>query len=150
MTSRVFGCTCFVQDLSHVLDKLSPRSIKCIFVGHYRTQKGYRCYNPSTRKYFMFAESHYLSLFNISPHNILLLSLKLFLFHCLCHWLHHYLHLLLMIPCQCHWYTLRSHLHWNQFGISDTSTLIAKRFLPLNQLADPSSRWSSSPISIFL
>jgi len=36
----------FVQDLS-------PRSIKCVFVGYSRTQKGYRCYNPSTMKYLV-------------------------------------------------------------------------------------------------
>ena len=41
MTSRVFGCTCFVQDLSPGLHKLSPTSIKCVFVGYYITQKGY-------------------------------------------------------------------------------------------------------------
>ena len=39
-------CICFVQDLSPGLDKLSPRSIKCVFVGHSRTQKEYRCYSP--------------------------------------------------------------------------------------------------------
>jgi len=50
---RVFSCTCFVQDLTPGLDKLSPRSIKCVFVGYSRTQKGYRCFNPSTRKYFV-------------------------------------------------------------------------------------------------
>ena len=42
MTPRIFGCTCFVQDLSLELDKLSPRSIKCVFVG---TQKEYLYYN---------------------------------------------------------------------------------------------------------
>ena len=51
--SRVFGCTCFVQDLSLGLDKLSPRFIKYVFAGYSRTQKEYRCYNPSTRKYFV-------------------------------------------------------------------------------------------------
>jgi len=55
MTLRVFYCTCFVQDLSPGLDKLSPRSIKCVFVGYSRIQKGYRCYNPSTRIYLVSA-----------------------------------------------------------------------------------------------
>jgi len=62
MTLRVFGCTYFIQDLSSGLDKLSPKSIKCVFVGYSKTQKGYLCYNPSTRKYLvsvdvMFIES---------------------------------------------------------------------------------------------
>lgn len=37
---QVFGCIYFVQDLNPSLDKLSLRSIKCIFVDYYRTQKG--------------------------------------------------------------------------------------------------------------
>ena len=43
----------FVQDLSPGLDKLSLRFIKCIFVGYSRTQKGYRCFHPPTRRYFV-------------------------------------------------------------------------------------------------
>jgi len=39
MVPRAFGCTYFVQDLSPSLDKLSHQSIKCTFVGYYRTQK---------------------------------------------------------------------------------------------------------------
>ena len=56
MTPRVFGCTCFVLDLSPGLDKLSPRSIKCVFIEYSRTQKGYRCYNPSTMRYLVSAD----------------------------------------------------------------------------------------------
>jgi len=53
MTPRIFGCTCFIQDLSRGLDKLSPRSIKYVFVGYYKTQKSFQCYNPSTKKYLV-------------------------------------------------------------------------------------------------
>jgi len=42
--------------LSHGLDKLSPRSIKCVFVGYFRTQKGWWYYNPSIRKYLVFVD----------------------------------------------------------------------------------------------
>ena len=56
VTPCVFGCTCFVQDLSLGLDKLSPRSLKCVFVGYSRTQKEYKCYNSSTRKYLVSAD----------------------------------------------------------------------------------------------
>ena len=56
MTPLVFGYTCFVQDISPRLDKLSLRFIKRVFVGYFRTQKGYRCYNPSTKKYFVSAD----------------------------------------------------------------------------------------------
>ena len=59
---RVFGCTCFIQDSSAGLDKLSPRSIKCVFVGYSRTQKEYWCYSPSTRKYFVSADVTFFEL----------------------------------------------------------------------------------------
>ena len=37
---RVFGCVCFVHDMSPRLDKLSARSLKCVFLGYSRLQKG--------------------------------------------------------------------------------------------------------------
>ncbi|KAL0326609.1 UNVERIFIED_CONTAM: Retrovirus-related Pol polyprotein from transposon RE2 [Sesamum angustifolium] len=53
---RVFGCVCFVHIHSPNLDKLSPRSVKCIFLGYSRTQKGYRCYDPQSHKSFTSAD----------------------------------------------------------------------------------------------
>ena len=52
---RVFGCVCFVHDMSPGLDKLSARALKCVFLGYSRLQKGYRCYSPETKKYYMSA-----------------------------------------------------------------------------------------------
>jgi len=52
---RVFGCVCFVHDMSPGLDKLSARSLKCVFLDYSRLQKGYRCYSPETKKYYMSA-----------------------------------------------------------------------------------------------
>ncbi|XP_019427158.1 PREDICTED: uncharacterized protein LOC109335479 [Lupinus angustifolius] len=50
---RVFGSTCFVL-LPHVeRSKLTPRSAICVFLGYGDGQKGYRCYNPSTRKLYI-------------------------------------------------------------------------------------------------
>ena len=37
---KVFGCTCFVRDVRPQVSKLDPKSIKCIFVGYSRVQKG--------------------------------------------------------------------------------------------------------------
>ena len=53
---RVFGSTCFVHDLSSSLDKLFLCAIKYIFLGYSRVQKGYRCYSPSTHRFYMFVD----------------------------------------------------------------------------------------------
>lgn len=50
---RVFGCTGFVHNHSPSREKLDPRAIKCVFVGYSPTQKGYKCYHPPSRKWFV-------------------------------------------------------------------------------------------------
>ena len=50
---KVFGCTCFVWDVRSQVSKLDPKSLKCTFVGYSRVQKGYRCYCPTLRCYFV-------------------------------------------------------------------------------------------------
>ena len=47
---KVFGSTCFVHNQPFHRDKLDPRATKCVFMGYSSTQKGYKCYNPITRK----------------------------------------------------------------------------------------------------
>jgi len=41
--------------MSPSLDKLFARALKCVFLGYSRLQKGYRCYSPETKKYYMSA-----------------------------------------------------------------------------------------------
>ena len=36
--------------------KLDPRSIKCVFLGYSRTQKGYRYYSPTLQRHFISAD----------------------------------------------------------------------------------------------
>ncbi|RDX98753.1 hypothetical protein CR513_18291, partial [Mucuna pruriens] len=50
---HVFGCTCFVHDVSSSLDKLFVRAIKYVFFGYSHLQKGYWHYFPITKKYYM-------------------------------------------------------------------------------------------------
>ena len=51
----VFGCVCFVHILSPGQDKLSAKATKCVFLGHSRLQRGYRCYSIITNRYFISA-----------------------------------------------------------------------------------------------
>ncbi|KAK9063841.1 hypothetical protein SSX86_017713 [Deinandra increscens subsp. villosa] len=50
---KIFGSTCFVRDTRPQLSKLDPKSLKCVFVGYCRLQKGYRCYSPTLQKYIV-------------------------------------------------------------------------------------------------
>jgi len=47
---RVFGCIAYVHVPDEKRSKLDPKDEKCIFIGYSLEQKGYRCFNPSTRK----------------------------------------------------------------------------------------------------
>ncbi|WVY92160.1 hypothetical protein V8G54_037674, partial [Vigna mungo] len=51
ISPKIFGCSSFVHLYNQ--GKLDPKSIKCIFVGYSPTQKGYKCYSPSHKKYFI-------------------------------------------------------------------------------------------------
>ncbi|KAK2970690.1 hypothetical protein RJ640_023895 [Escallonia rubra] len=50
---HVFGCVAFVHLHKHQRNKLSPRALRCVFVGYAAYQKGYRCYHPPTHKMFI-------------------------------------------------------------------------------------------------
>ena len=48
---KVFGCVCFVHTKN--AGKLEPRALKCVFIGYSPTKKGYKCYHPPSRKFFV-------------------------------------------------------------------------------------------------
>ncbi|KAK8954463.1 hypothetical protein KSP39_PZI002722 [Platanthera zijinensis] len=47
---RVFGCVCFVQDRRPSRTKLDDRAVRCLFLGYSTTTKGYRCFDPRSRR----------------------------------------------------------------------------------------------------
>ncbi|KAL0533503.1 hypothetical protein IC582_027535 [Cucumis melo] len=50
---KIFGCVCFVRDIRPHHTKLDSKSLKCIFLGYSRVQKGYRCYCPTLKRYLV-------------------------------------------------------------------------------------------------
>src|SRR3954462_2282312 len=59
---RTFGCVCFVLLPNRGKAKLSSKTNRCIFVGYSSAHKGYRCYDPITKrlriaKYVSFLEN---------------------------------------------------------------------------------------------
>ena len=53
ITPYIFCCTCFEHVLGMDLDKLSPCTIRCIFLGYSYTQKVYRGYDSITHKQYV-------------------------------------------------------------------------------------------------
>jgi len=49
---KILGCTIFVHEHKH-LGKLEPRAVKCVFIGYSSCHKGYKCFDPNTKKMFV-------------------------------------------------------------------------------------------------
>ena len=52
------------------MSKLDPKSLKCIFLGYSRIQKGYRRYCPSLQRYLVSADVTFLENTHFSPDSI--------------------------------------------------------------------------------
>jgi len=53
LSPHIFGCVAFVHLHKHQRNKLSPRALRCVFLGYAAYQKGYRCYHPPTQRMFI-------------------------------------------------------------------------------------------------
>jgi histone deacetylase 1/2 len=49
---HVFGCLCYPNLTPTAANKLSPRSVACVFLGYPNDHRGYRCYDIATRRVY--------------------------------------------------------------------------------------------------
>ncbi|KAA0035929.1 Cysteine-rich RLK (RECEPTOR-like protein kinase) 8 [Cucumis melo var. makuwa] len=49
----VFGCTAYVHNFGPNQSKFTHRAQACVFVGYPLHQRGYKCFHPPSRKYFV-------------------------------------------------------------------------------------------------
>ena len=47
---KVFGCIVFVHIPTHLRSKFDPRAEKCVFLRYAPNKRGYKCFNPITKK----------------------------------------------------------------------------------------------------
>ena len=47
---KIFGCVAFVHNFNPQKSKFDPKAHRCIFVGYPTNQKGYKCFDPISKK----------------------------------------------------------------------------------------------------
>ena len=53
------------------MGKLDPRALRCVFVGYFSTNKGYKCFHPPTEKIFVSADVTFVEIESFSQHSYL-------------------------------------------------------------------------------
>jgi hypothetical protein len=51
VSPKIFCCVCLVHIHGPARGKLNPQALKCVFVSYSPTHKGYKCYQPQSRKH---------------------------------------------------------------------------------------------------
>lgn len=57
---RIFGCSVYVHMQKTGRSKLEPFAEKCVFLGFSTSQKGYKCYNPTKRRFYITMDVFFL------------------------------------------------------------------------------------------
>ena len=50
---KIFGYSVFINTHAQNKTKLDPRAPKCLFLEYSSTQKGYKCYSPITKRFYV-------------------------------------------------------------------------------------------------
>ena len=53
LSPRMFGCVAFVHIYALQGTEFDPCVLKCIFFGYSPTKKGYKCYHPASKRFFV-------------------------------------------------------------------------------------------------
>ncbi|KAJ7969169.1 Retrovirus-related Pol polyprotein from transposon TNT 1-94 [Quillaja saponaria] len=73
---RIFGCVAYVHLHKNQRTKLDPCAMRCIFLGYATHQKGYRCYDPTTRHLYTTMDVTFLESETFFPKQVIHSSLQ--------------------------------------------------------------------------
>lgn len=59
MPLHIFGCTVFIKNPDRSASKLDPKGKKCVFLGIAPTQKGYKCFDPVSKRIFVTMDTEF-------------------------------------------------------------------------------------------
>ena len=57
---KIFGCIAYVHIPKRSQSKLDPRAEKCVFVGYAANRKGYKFFNPITKRFHVTMDATFI------------------------------------------------------------------------------------------